>query len=1009
MGVFLVILIVIAGFVVAHLLKRIRDLESSLNDVTLKNQQQFHNLEAHLKAHDQALAELRLTAQPVAIAPEFEPMSKPEPEAAPKPPISQPQPVPPELPHIPPPPPIPAVPTEAPLPPRYISASVLPEFPPSAPEPAHAPSLEERFGTNWLNKLGIVILVIGLALFLAVRLKDMGPAGKVATGLTISLALLGGGLWLERKQPYRIFARAGIGGGWALLFFTTFAMQHFDATRVIDSLALDLVLMLLVAAAMVLHSLRYNAQTVTGLAFLLGYATVATSHFEAASGTVVFSLIASAILALGLVIVTTRRHWAWLELAGLIGILANHFLWLSLVMPHATSGGTFAFFAPSTALILFYYALFRAAYLLRKPLDPNEDRISSLSAIILAAGVLGLLKYQSHHPEWAFRALLSMGVIELALGIWSRPRRRNAFLVLTTIGVMLLAAAIPFQFHGVSWPLIWIVQAHVLALCGLRLGEPLFRRLGLLIGVASSLVLAIHNVLPILTRRLEATDLSHHPQLAISLALAAMLFWLHAELYPRRWPEIHAQLGDLESLALKITSWLGLASAATAIWIAFPTTLAPWIAPCWLSLVLLLGLIADWKKVPALALQSDALTGASLIALISWDFIAASQGVALLPASISIALIYLGMRRSSLPHNAPAYVAPTYSWIATLLLLFTLEQRLAEEWLALAWAIPAILLFELGRFFGKPYLRWQGIVASVLAAGALQTHWLWSIFHVTTVHGWFAAGWPNIAGILLVIPTACWIQERTRQTPGTQIKSFETRTGIFLGAVATIAIAAWLPLLAPSWGSAEAEPILWSLLASALLITAFVVHRRVFQPHAILAALLPVLYGAYMLVSGSASQAQLPWWQTNLARMSISSAILLAGLPIAFRLRKPWSENESWSKAPAFLRRPEQWFFFVPYALMIATLATELRSGSITLGWSLLALAAFITGLLIGERTFRLGGLALLLLSVVKILLMDIWTLSQTDRYITLIVLGCALLAVSFLYTRFRQTFRRLL
>jgi len=46
---------------------------------------------------------------------------------------------------------------------------------------------------------------------------------------------------------------------------------------------------------------------------------------------------------------------------------------------------------------------------------------------------------------------------------------------------------------------------------------------------------------------------------------------------------------------------------------------------------------------------------------------------------------------------------------------------------------------------------------------------------------------------------------------------------------------------------------------------------------------------------------------------------------------------------------------------------------------------------------------------VAKILLMDVWKLSPSDRYTTLIVLGLALLAVSFLYTRFGTVIRKFL
>jgi uncharacterized membrane protein len=213
-------------------------------------------------------------------------------------------------------------------------------------------SLEERLGANWLNKIGVAILVIGLAFFLAYKFQTWGPAGKVLCGFAVSAALLAGGVWLERKETYRIFARAGIGGGWALAFFTTFALYHLPAARVLDSLIVDLVLMLLVAAGMVAHSLRYNSQTVTSLAFLLGFATLLTSDFESGDGTVVFSLVASVMLALALVMVTTLRHWNWLELAGLIAVYLNHFVWLTQVLPE--NHLAFTAFWPSTALILLY-------------------------------------------------------------------------------------------------------------------------------------------------------------------------------------------------------------------------------------------------------------------------------------------------------------------------------------------------------------------------------------------------------------------------------------------------------------------------------------------------------------------------------------------------------------------------------------------------------------------------------------------------------------------------------
>src|SRR5260370_19226270 len=106
----------------------------------------------------------------------------------------------------------------------------------------------------------------------------MGPGGKAFISFLASVLLLGGGILLQKKEPYRVLGRTFIGGGWALLFFSSYGIYHVGAMRILNSLPLDCILMLLVAVAMAVHTLRYRSQFVTGLAFLLGYTTVALSH-----------------------------------------------------------------------------------------------------------------------------------------------------------------------------------------------------------------------------------------------------------------------------------------------------------------------------------------------------------------------------------------------------------------------------------------------------------------------------------------------------------------------------------------------------------------------------------------------------------------------------------------------------------------------------------------------------------------------------------------------------------
>jgi hypothetical protein len=1011
--------------------------------------------------------------------------------------------------------------------PRPESAAETPAQ--AAPAPRFY-SMEERFGANWLNKLGIAILVIGLAFFLAYKLQNWGPAGKVLCGYAVSAALLAGGVWLERKPTYRIFARAGIGGGWALCFFVTFAMHHIPAARVLDSLSADLVLMLLVAAGMVAHSLRYGSQTVTGLAFLLGFLTLLTSNLQAASGTAVFSLTASAVLAIALVVVTTLRHWAWLELTGLIAVYASHFVWLEQVLPE--NRAAFADFWPSTVLILLYWLIFRLAYVFRTPLDAKEETISSLSAILNSTGVLGLLKLQSAHPEWAAGALAALGVAELALAFRARGRRHQAFLVLSTIASVLLLSAVPFRFHGVSWPVLWLVESQVLALAGLRLGEPVFRRLGLLAGIITGAVLFFRDLFPLFIFRLDSPDPHSHTSLIVALSLAAILYWLHAEVYPRRWPQIAAH--EIEALALKITSWLAAGAAAAALWVALPDQWLPlgwlglalalgfagqrfqaprpavegdalalasaavlafhhviplflfrldnadpthhaaetsllgiaalafwiraevyprilppliaasgsaleawqpfvvplisllgivtgaaalwvvlpiaWVAVGWLGLVFLLGLAADGLKALSLAVEADLLAFVSLVSIFPFTVWSATVGSGegwrdhKAPLLCAVALFYAGMRRKTVPQGARNYVASAYSWAAIPVVLAAVSAIYSAPWIALVLAAYGFALFEIGRFARKGFLRWQGYVLTAAA---------FADFLIDDLVGPRSrAGSALVAACALATVGYLLLERTMNRERSTRAEHIVAMLADSLG---TVTIALWFAERFPQYwtparvGEVWVTPI-WAAMATVLLALACLMRRRAFAVQAIALAIVAVLRG---LVFDLFLESPAGFWNGPIFHLGIAALILLAALPFAFKMRGPefWQGGSITAPRPfaAMLRRPEQWFFFAPFGLMVAALAIRLSSGHITIAWSLLGLAVFLFALAVGERSYRLAGLALLLLSVAKILLMDVWALSPPDRYTTLIVLGLALLAVSFLYTRFGSVIRKYL
>jgi uncharacterized membrane protein len=203
----------------------------------------------------------------------------------------------------------------------------------------------------------------------------------------------------------------------------------------------------------------------------------------------------------------------------------------------------------------------------------------------------------------------------------------------------------------------------------------------------------------------------------------------------------------------------------------------------------------------------------------------------------------------------------------------------------------------------------------------------------------------------------------------------------------------------------------WAALVLALLVIAWGSKRRVFLYQGLVVAV-GVLFRTVLHNFYERSYFPAPAWESRWITVGTAVALLLLALPFAFQLRRKNEQSQETGVVRLLqwvARRPEQLLFFIAVGLLTVLLAAEMRHGMVTLSWGVEGVAIFVLALWLGERSFRLTGLGLLLLSVGKILLVDVWRLDPRDRYLTFIVLGGALLLVSFLYTRNREALRQYL
>lgn len=1122
----------------ANVIEALNRIEPRLNDVK-KLETRVRELEQHLAASAPPTAQ---PSVPQPSAPQTSAPVSPAPPTPPPPPPPKSVELPPPV-KIPPPPQTqpatqPGTPPPTPVPPRPVPA---PFSPPSKPAPVSArefsAQIEETLGKNWLNKLGIIALVIGISLFLAYKFPSLSNPAKIALGYLVGFLILGTGVYLERSDRYRVFARALIGGGWALTFFVTYAMHFVPYTRILDTQWVDLVLLFLVAVVMVVHTLRYDSQVVTGLAFLLAFTTVAISQ------NTIYSLSAGAILALGLVAIVHRRQWFELEVFGILASYINHFIWLAkIIIPMTGHHRMFPEFVPSTVLLGLYWSIYRWSYIERRIQSNAQEIVSTLAAILNTSLLLFLFKYQSVHPEFAFYGLLALGAVELALGqLPATRRRRTAFVILSTIGIILLVAAIPFKYSGMDTAVIWLAEAQMLLLAGVFNREVLFRGFGLLVALLTSSDMLINQALPRFYDRLGQLPFGYHvatvpapdTQLAISFLAAGLLFYANSLGIPRRWKDL--LVSENEGNLFRALSYLAALMLSTSIWLAFP---GDWTGVAWGGLALGLAIIGFHRELNDLSWQAHllVLAGFGRTLALNLDATREWHGFTLrfLTFTSMAALLYLCAYFSG-PRGADfaRVFSALHTWCGSLLIALLAFEEVSSPWIAVAWAVFALLLLVMGDRFKRIHLHFQAYLLSfsalvqiasvnfsatepfrffpglslrlvtvllVAALFYLCAHWAakgdfsfarfaagaytWAasglvvllIYYEVSKYA-IALGWA-LFGVLLfeigVFRTSRNFRAQSYALFGLsflRLAVFNLDAGprdlllttlpvafvfyyVFLrlsrlaastapkahplsdSSVPAFALAdpfafdrqiraanvlaylgsLTLVLFIDSYFYGGTRLVAWATLSLFFIAIAWLARLENFHTHSILLAGF-VFFRAlgYELQAGGRSIGV----QGNLSPafyVSVVAAILFGAQAFAFALRGRYASTASEAGEADVVfnlsrvrERSEQIYFFLPMLLVTLLIANEVSFGRVTIGWGIEAVIAFLFALIVGERSFRLAGLSLLLICVAKIGLLDVWRQHGSDRYVTLIILGVALLLVSYLYTRYSEAIRRYL
>jgi len=809
--------------------------------------------------------------------------------------------------------------TAAPPPPAFKAPAAAPR--PSSPQKQKkALDIEELIGRNWLPKVGIFLVVMGVAGGIATQWQNIPAFGKDLLLLAAGGLLLGLGIFLEKREKYQLFGRVLIGGGWSMLFYTSYALYHVSATRILPSQGIDLVIMLATAGTMVWHTLKYRSQLVTGIAYLLAFSTVTLSEET------VFSLTAGAVLALSLVVLVQRMRWYELEVFGILASYLNHFRFLFPIIGMGNEHRMFPEFYASTGLMIFYWGVFRASYVMRRITSKHEENVSTLASLLNPFLLLALMKYQSVHPQLAFYVLLVLGALEFSLGQLPITRRRRiAFLILTTLGSTLMIAAVPFKFSGMNTAVLWLAGAEALLISGILVREAAFRRLGMIAGLLTTIHILLVDVRPWFEQMLNGTTVPHDLKQGTLLIFCAAVLFVDAHLLELRWRDLFNDKWDR-----RLTSSLSYAGGIVgflALWITLPSLA---VAVGWAALMFVLAFAAKRLERLDLTIQTVflGLCAGSRVFIVNLQ--ADSPELAhtrLWTVAAVAAIFYLSARFVSLP-DIEVELRAAFQWIGTAIVAALLWVELPLHWVAAAWTLFAIVLTLVGRQLRLRSLLYQCYALSAAALiTSISVNWPLeqNIGHISlrllTV-SLVAAGF-----YLLSVIARTWTDTGESDARGIiQRAAFNTGAALLLGGLI------WYEA-GEMWSA-----VLWSALATALLLF----WRRLdfaefyWQAHALAVAAFINAYAFDMFTAARIHDISARLITVTLVAMMFYFDAWLASK----RIQPDW---------PIQIRD----FYCWTASLLVTTLMWhELRPIDVALGWAIFAIVLFEVGL---ER--KLSGL----------------------------------------------------
>jgi len=321
------------------------------------------------------------------------------------------------------------------------------------------PDLEKFIGENLINKIGILILVLGISFFVKFAIdKDwINEPARVGIGVLCGALIMA--IAHKLKKNFAAFSSVLVAGAISIFYFTIFIAFH--EYEVIESQTVAFVIMSLITAFSVLVSVSYNRQELAILSLIGGFATPFMVSTGDGNYVALFTYIA--ILNIGVLAVSYFKRW---KIATILAFGFTCLLFLSWTVTELWADNL-----PHSGAIIFatlFYFIFSITFVISNL--RNKGVFSGIDYFLLIAntffffgiGLTILRSWESNYTGLFTLALAIYNIIYASILYKKFGLDKNTIYLLIGLALTFITLTIPIQFEGNQITLFWAAEVVLL-------------------------------------------------------------------------------------------------------------------------------------------------------------------------------------------------------------------------------------------------------------------------------------------------------------------------------------------------------------------------------------------------------------------------------------------------------------------------------------------------------------------------------------------------------------------